>query len=461
MKHTHFIGIGGTGLSAIAKVLIERGENVSGSDQYPSENTADLEKLGAKLFLGHNAKNIIGADVIVRSSAIPADNVECRAAEVSGIPVLTRRDFFPSFFAENQVIGIAGTHGKTSTSSMTAWMLDSLDLNPGYILGSKSINLKTNASAGKSKLFVIEADEYDHMFWGLNCQIAVITNLEHDHPDCFPTPGSYEQAFKGFIDRIQQNGTLIYCIDDPLTKKIAKYAKKKKLNLVSYSLENKKADYYSTNIKANPNSGFSFLLNKSKEPLTEVSLSIPGKHSILNSTAALIIADLLYQNSEDAAKSLSEYQGAQRRFQIRGETSDIIIVDDYGHHPTEIQTTLAGARATYPDRNIVAVWEPHTYSRTIHLIKEFANCFNDANQVIITELYPARETKPEGFNPTTILSEFNHPSVQFQDSINGTIDFLNNNLNKNDLLIVFSAGKAVVITSKVYDHLKNREVQDV
>ena len=458
MTHTHFIGIGGTGLSAIAKVLLERGENVSGSDIKPSQQTTRLGDAGAKIFIGHHAKNIIGADVIVRSSAIPDDNVECIAASVSGIPVLNRKDFFPSFFSNNMVIGVAGTHGKTSTTSMTAWILTALGLDPGYIIGSESINLGTNASAGKSKLFVIEADEYDYMFWGLECQIAVITNIEHDHHDCFPTPGSYKQAFTGFIDRMKKDGTLIACTDDPLVREITRYARKKGINVISYSLEYKKSDYLAKEFHIEESSGYSYSLYKGKDHLVDISLSVPGKHNILNSIASLIIAKLLFQDLKEAAQKLSEYQGSQRRFQIKGTVDDVMIVDDYGHHPTEIKTTLEGARASYPDRRIIAVWEPHTYSRTIKLIREFALAFDAADQAIITEIYPAREAKPEGFDPYLLLKAFTHSNIQILDSLKGTSDYLNNNLQSGDLLIVFSAGLGLEITDAVMDALKNREV---
>jgi UDP-N-acetylmuramate--alanine ligase len=461
MAHTHFIGIGGTGLSAIARVLLERSEKVSGSDMNSSELTSQLKKAGAKIFIGHNAKNIHGADQVVYSSAIPEDNVEYISALVSDIPLLNRKEFFPAFFANNQVIGIAGTHGKTSTTSMTAWVLTSLGLDPGFIIGSTSENLGTNASAGESKLFVIEADEYDHMFWGLNCQLAVITNIEHDHPDCFPTPGSYYQAFSGFVDRIQKDGTLIICIDDPESRKIAKYAKKNDINVITFSMNNSKADYHAENIQAIHGSGFSYTLFKGKNYITEVSLSVPGVHNILNSIAVMIIVDHLYQDLNEASNFISEFSGSHRRFQILGKVNDIILVDDYGHHPTEIKTTLAGARAMYPDRRIIAVWEPHTYSRTFNLLREFSDSFDLAEQLIITKLYPARESKPEGFDPHIILKAFRHPAVQYQDSSSGTIHYLLNYLQTGDLLIVFSAGKAFEITAEVFAQLSASEVTNV
>jgi UDP-N-acetylmuramate--alanine ligase len=460
MTHTHFIGIGGTGLSAIAKVLLERGETVSGSDMRSSELTSQLSDAGAKIYIGHQAKNIIEADQVVYSSAVSDDNVEYKAAAKSGIPLLNRKEFFPGFFLSNQVIGIAGSHGKTSTTSMTAWMLTALGLNPGFIIGSTSIDLGTNASTGESRLFVIEADEYDHMFWGLECHIAVITNIEHDHPDCFPTPESYLQAFKGFVDRMRESGTLIICTDGAETMKVAKYARNKGLNVISYSLNSSKADFYADDISSVQGSGYSYSLNKGKNKLTDVSLSVPGKHNILNSIASLIIADQFFQDLNEASQKISEYQGSQRRFQIKAEINDILIVDDYGHHPTEIKTTLEGAKATYPNRRIVAVWEPHTYSRTLKLIREFAAAFDDADQAIITEIYPARETKPEGFDPYLLLKAFTHPNVQIQDSINGTIDYLGNCLLSGDLLIVFSAGLGLEITDAVLDNLQKREVEN-
>jgi len=458
MAHTHFIGIGGTGLSAIAKVLLDRGENVSGSDVKSSLQTSQLSDAGAKIYIGHKAKNIIGANIVVRSSAIPDDNVESKAAAVSGIPVLTRKDYFPKFFSNNQVIGIAGTHGKTSTTSMTAWMLTALGINPGFIIGSESINLGTNASSGKSNLFIIEADEYDHMFWGLECQIAVITSIEHDHHDCSPTPGSYYQAFIGFVDRMKREGILIACTDDPEVSEVAKYARKKGITVVSYSLEDTKSDYHAKEFQVTTSIGYSFSLFEGRDHLVDISLSVPGKHNILNSIATMIIAKLLFQDLHKAAQTLNDYLGSQRRFQVKGEVDGVLIVDDYGHHPTEIKTTLEGAKASYPDRRIIAVWEPHTYSRTLKLIRDFALAFEDADQAIITEIYPARETKPEGFDPYMLLKAFTHPNIQIQDSLKGTSDYLIHNLQNGDLLIIFSAGLGLEISDAVLSALIKREV---
>ncbi|TES89483.1 MAG: UDP-N-acetylmuramate--L-alanine ligase, partial [Anaerolineales bacterium] len=215
MMHTHFIGIGGTGLSAIARVLLERGEKVTGSDRQQSPITETLQAAGAQVFIGHNAENVQGADVVVRSSAVPDDNVEVVAAQEAGIPVLKRVNYLDQLLLNHFTIGIAGSHGKTTTTSMVAWLLHALGQQPGFIVGGEVRNLGTNAGAGKSRFFVVEADEYDFMFWGLNPGIAVVTNVEHDHPDCFPTPESFDGAFKGFVDRITPEGTLVVCMDDP------------------------------------------------------------------------------------------------------------------------------------------------------------------------------------------------------------------------------------------------------
>lgn len=457
MTHTHFIGIGGTGLSAIAKVLLERGEKVSGSDQQKSPTTENIRKAGAKVFIGHKARNIRGADVVVRSSAIQDGNVEVTAAQKAGIPVLKRKEFFKDFLDERYTIAVAGSHGKTTTTSMIAWILHALDMRPGFIVGGVVQNLSTNASAGQSDFFVIEADEYDYMFWGLTPEIAVVTNVEHDHPDCFPTPESFERAFQGFVDRIAPEGTLVTCMDDPGSNRLLAYALQQGRKVVSYSLGNKEADYRAENLEPEVGAGFHFEMKRNGEPEAVVSLQVPGSHNVSNALAALVVVDLLGLNVRQAAEALKEFVGSGRRFDEVGEVGGVVVVDDYGHHPTEIRSTLAAARARYPDRRIWAVWQPHTYSRTQQLLPEFGKAFMDADEVIVTKVYAAREIQPDDFSHMAILDAIPQEAHLIRE-LDETANYLLENVRAGDLVIVFSAGDAVKISAKVFTGLIEQEV---
>ena len=458
MTHTHFIGIGGAGLSAIARVLLERGEKVTGSDRQQSPITETLQAAGAQVFIGHNAENVQGADVVVRSSAVPDDNVEVVAAQEAGIPVLKRVNYFDQLLLNHFTIGIAGSHGKTTTTSMVAWLLHALGQHPGFIVGGEVRNLGTNASAGMSRFFVVEADEYDFMFWGLNPGVAVVTNVEHDHPDCFPTLESFEGAFKGFVDRITPEGTLVACMDDPGSAKLIDYAVRCGKQVKSYSQGNPVADYTARSQNPVAGAGYQFQAVRGGEPLVEVALQVPGEHNVLNALGALAVIDLLELDMEKAAVALGEFLGTGRRFEVLGEAADVIVVDDYGHHPTEIKATLAAARSRYPDRRLWAVWQPHTYSRTRLMLSEFGQSFGDADRVIVTSVYAARETQPEDFSHQQILDAFPHDKAKLVNELDDTANYLLESVEPGDVVIVFSAGDAVEVSAQLFAGLSQKEL---
>ena len=449
MTHVHFIGIGGSGLSAIARLLLESGYTVSGSDRTLSPFADEVRKAGAKVYVGHHPRNIGGADWVVRSSAIADDNPEVQAAHQTGIPVYKRADFLGQLMADKMGIAIAGTHGKTTTTAMTAWVLHELGREPSFIVGSVMNNLGVNARAGKGKLFVIEADEYDNMFLGLKPQIAVITGVEHDHPDFFPTPESMYSAFEKFVDLLPADGTLIACVEDAGAAALITHVRKQGRNVVSYSVQgemtiNSPNWVQASRLKPNYRGGFDFIASSNLSDKGEsiaVSLQVPGEHNVLNALAVLAIVDLLGLSYEKAVKALSEFTGTARRFQLRGEVNGISIIDDYAHHPTEIKATLAGARARYPERRIWAVWQPHTYSRTQTLFLEFARAFKDANEVIVTEVYAAREPQQD-FTSAEIVSAMPHLSARYIKTLPEVTKYLFENLQSGDVVLVLSAGDA-------------------
>lgn len=456
MTHIHLIGIGGTGLSAIARVLLEMGHTVSGSDRLESSFTRDLASAGVTIFIGHNPGNIAGADLVVRSSAIPDDNPEVVAARAAGIPVLKRADYLGTLMEGKTGIAVAGTHGKTTTTAMIAWMLSALDQDPSFIVGGVLANLGTNARYGKGTAFVVEADEYDYMFLGLRPTIEVVTNIEHDHPDCYPTLADLKAAFVEFVGHLPSNGTLIACTEDPGASALLSQAAKMGKSTLGYGVQPAAghgrqseitADLHSVNEKG----GFSFKASVLGEKVA-VDLQVPGRHNVLNALAALAVSRLLGLPLPAAARAIGQFTGTGRRFEIRGEVNGITVIDDYAHHPSEIKATLAAARSRYPHSPIWVVWQPHTYSRTRLLLDAFASSFHNADQVIVTEIYPAREPH-EDFSSQKVVDAMSHPA-HFIPSLKEVDAYLSAHLRPGDVLLVLSAGDADQVSTAVLDHLK-------
>jgi len=460
MKKIHIIGIGGTGMSAIARLLQQRGFTVSGSDRVMTPMAELLHISGIPVRIGHIADNVTGVDAVLRSSAIPDDNPEVQAARAAGIPVLKRADILGDLIAGQKCIAVAGTHGKTTTTAMIAWLLHSLGLDPSFITGSPLQNHLGNASTGKGPDFVIEADEYDHMFHGLEPRIAVITNMEHDHPDCYPTWEDYRQAFVTFIQKIKPGGLLLVSAED---QNAAALAAERPRNTYArtYGLA-PNGHYQAANLSTNVNGGLDFELRLNPPDgrsmsLGEFSLKVPGVHNVLNATAALAVVHELGHSMVAAGDALAEFTGTSRRFEILGEEKQITIVNDYAHHPTEIRATLAAARLRFPERRLWAVWQPHTYSRTMALQDEFASAFEQADEVVITDVYAARE-QSRPFPAVSFIERMNHPHAYFIPDLASVSTYLLENLQPGDVMIVLSAGNADGIVYQVLNGLKNSTV---
>lgn len=456
MKHIHLIGIGGTGISSIARVLLERGYIVSGSDRTLSPLALSLKEAGVQVFEGHTAANIQGADLVVRSSAIPDDNVEVAAALSAGIPVLKRSDFLGQMMEEDTPIAVAGSHGKTTTSDMLAWTLTALDLDPSYILGGVSTNLSSNAHAGRGDYFVIEADEYDHMFLGLNPSIILITNVDYDHPDCFPTPESYIEAFREFSRRLKPEGLLVACADQPRSKSLLQVLSKDQRG-VSYGLT-VSADYQALNLIANSRGGTNFdvYTREAASPLTSVQLRVPGEHNVLNALGVLAVVHQLGLSLEEAKDALAQYKGAQRRFEIIGESAGITVVSDYAHNPSKIKAALSAARQRFPERRLIAIWQPHTYSRTRTLEADFITSLQNSDLVIVTDIYASRE-KPEAYSSQQIVEKMTAVDARYIPGFDQVVSFLNTTLKSGDVVLVLSAGDADQICTRVLDQLNERK----
>jgi UDP-N-acetylmuramate--alanine ligase len=456
MTHYHFIGIGGTGLAPIARILLERGHQVSGSDMLLSPMAQEVQELGAEVHIGHNAENVQGADVVIRSSAIPEDNVEVQAALKAGIPVLKRVDFLKELTAGQKVIAVAGTHGKTTTTAMITWCLNTLNADPSYVVGGMVKNLHKNAHAGRGEYFVIEADEYDGMFLGLRPDILVVTNIEHDHPDCYPTPQEYYQAFRKLSALVVPQGKLIACSCHPGTQRLMCDVGNS-ITTLPYGKE--VDDIYSvSNVHHNPGCGVAFDLAIHKEGQDtihygDIQLDIPGDHNALNAAAALAVMNEACFPLEPAIQALGKFSGTGRRFDIQGVEKGITVIDDYAHHPTEIRSTLSAARCRYPDSSIWAVWQPHTYSRTRELMDEFVHAFGDCDHVIVTEIYRSRE-QVQDFSSRVLVDQMQHPDARQIAEIKDVSAYLCEHLQSGDVLLVLSAGDADQISRDVLSYLK-------
>lgn len=456
----HFVGIGGSGLSAIARLMKESGYAVTGSDQAMTPFAADLKAAGVKVYIGHQAQNIEGTDWVVRSSAVPDDNPEVVAARNAGIPVYRRADFLGKFMEDKAGIAVAGTHGKTTTTAMIAFELREMGRDPSFIAGGVLSNYGVNARAGRGKEMVIEADEYDRMFLGLKPRIEIVTNVEHDHPDCYPTLEDMMTAFESFVSLLPHDGMLIAGVEDAGASALLSQARRLGRQVMAYALADDvtiKAPRWmqARNPKPNKRGGFDFeaATNVGSIPSAAVSLQVPGEQNVRNALAALSVVCVLGLSLKDAAKALGKYKGTSRRFEIKGTLKGITVIDDYAHHPTEIKATLAAARTRYPGRRIWAVWQPHTYSRTQTLFNEFVGAFADADAVIVTEIYAAREPRQE-FSSRRLVEAMRRESAHFQPTLDDTSDYLLKNLRKNDVLLVLSAGDADQVSAKVLAGLR-------
>lgn len=460
MTNIHMIGIGGTGLSAIARVLLESGHTVTGSDRAASSFTRDLESAGVTIKIGHHPDNVRGADIVVRSSAIPDDNPEVITARAYGIPVSKRADFLGSLMDGKTGIAVAGTHGKTTTTSMLAWVLTALTQDPTFISGGVLANLGVNAHAGKGAAFVIEADEYDRMFLGLKPVIEIVTNVEHDHPDCYPTPADFHAAFIDFVRLLPANGTLIACAEDAGARRLLQTAAELGKGSLSYGLRPVtedgaiEMDSFTEILTNNAAGNLTFGARVMGEAVT-VSLQVPGYHNVRNALAVLTVVRLLGLDLGGAGRALADFRGTGRRFEVIGEAGGVTVIDDYAHHPTEIRATLSAARLRYPGRRVWAVWQPHTYSRTRALFDEFARSFGDADEVLVTEVYASREAQQD-FSSQQIVQAMLHPAAHFSAGLEETSRTLVSQLHPGDVLLVLSAGDADTISKTVLGALQER-----
>lgn len=443
MKRIHCIGIGGTGISAIASLLLERGWQVSGSDRNDSPYFRQLSAKGAITALGPQPQLALQAELVLRSSAVRDDHPEVLAAQKAGISVLKRADFLPELIGEDACLAVAGSHGKTTTTAMLVRVLEGLGQDPSFIIGAQIKDLHSNAHAGTQALFVIEADEYDYMFLGLHPRVAIVTNIEHDHPDCFPTEAIYREAFARFLAQVRPDGTALLCAEDPGIQKLLAENSFTGLQPLRYGFSND-CEYQACNpLYETEQSSFDLIYHRKDamaENLGRFSLAIPGRHNILNATASLAGAHQMGFALSASCDSLANFSGAERRFDTVAEENGFVLINDYGHHPTQIALTIQAARQRYPKSKIWAVWEPHTYSRTISMEARFTTALQEADESIILPIYAAREADC-GYTPASIVEALRPQMAHYFENFDEASDYLSFHLSGNDCIIVFSAGK--------------------
>lgn len=451
VNKVHFVGIGGIGMSGIAELLLNLGFNVSGSDLNDSEIIQKLKSKGAQVFNEHSINNINNSEVVVYSSAVPNDNIELMAAVEKNIPIIKRAEMLGELVALKQTsIAISGTHGKTSTSSMIGSLLSAGKLDPTLIVGGLVQNLDTNSKLGSGDLIVVEADEYDKSFLQIKPTIAIITNIEKEHMDCYNDLDDLLSSFAQFANSVPFYGALIACIDSPEVQNILPLVKRP---IITYGLS-AQAEISAKNINFNQEQT-NFSLYRNNKKLSEISLNVPGKHNVLNSLAAIAIGFEMGLSIEHIIKGLKSYGGVRRRFEIKGIANNIMVVDDYAHHPTEVTATLQAAREGW-DRRIIAVFQPHLFSRTKDFHKEFAAAFMESDILIITDIYPAREVPIKGVDGKLVynsVKSIGHKNVHYVPKLEDLKQHLNNLVKTNDMVITIGAGTIWRYGQEYIDHL--------
>ncbi len=457
MKHFHLVGIGGAGLSAIARVLLESGQLVSGSDEQETEFTARLRASGVRIFIGHAAQNIVGAELVLVSSAVASANPEVVAAVQAGLPVVKRQDFVGGMMAERVGLAIAGTHGKTTTAALTAYLLSRAGQQPSFIVGGLISDLDTNARHGTGLPFVVEADEYDRMFLGLRPTVAVVTNVEHDHPDCYPTFAEMQAAFDEFAALVPAQGVLIVCNDDAGARALAQSARKRGTRVVTYGLQTG-ADWRAELLQPNSAGGCDFLVSHAGRELGLARTRLAGDHNVCNALAALAAVDYCGVPFATALPALRAFRGVGRRFEVKGEVHGITVVDDYAHHPTEIRATLASARQRFPGRPLWAMFQPHTYSRTRALMANFASSFGDADHVVVSDIYSAREASDAALSSADLIGAMQHADAQYVGGLEAAAHSLAQRMRPGDVLLTLGAGTSHKVGELVLAELRHAMV---
>ncbi|MCB4791390.1 MAG: UDP-N-acetylmuramate--L-alanine ligase [Elusimicrobia bacterium] len=433
IQHIHFVGIGGAGMSGIAEVLLNLGYEVSGSDLKRTEVTDYLKNKGAKIFIGHNKRNIKDADVVVTSTAVKRDNPEVVVSLKKKIPVIPRIEMLAELARLKYTISIAGTHGKTTTTSLTALVVEAGGFDPTVVIGGRLKNKKSGAKLGKGEFLVAEADESDGSFLKLSPAIAVVTNIDNDHLDYYGTFENIKAAFVQHINSIPFYGCAILCGDDPNIVSVLPDIKRR---YNTYGLRSG-ADFRAVNVKQ-IDFGFCFdVLFKGKK-LGKITLAFPGEHNILNTLAAVAVGKELDIPFNKIASGIRSFSGVGRRLEIKGSKKGITVIDDYGHHPTEIKASLAAIKKNWPDKKLTVLFQPHRYSRTAQLYNEFGSAFKMADEVKLLQIYPAGENPIQGVTSRLIYNSVQKNGTKIEDY--SSLEVLLRQVKSGDILLTLGAG---------------------
>ena len=436
----HFVGIGGSGMSGIARIMASRGAEVSGSDLQDSSTLNGLRSLGATIHIGHSRANIKNADLVIKSSAIPASNPELEEAQSRGIPILERAAALAQLMIGTRSVAVAGTHGKTTTTSMLTVALQHSGLDPSFAIGATVSNSGTNAHQGSGNTFIVEADESDGSFTAYKPLGAIITNIELDHVDNFATLAQIDQIFDDFVGTIRPDGFLVLCIDDPGALRLMERMKKKgsSISIATYGIDSD-ADLRLDRILLQPKSAEARISYKGRV-LGQMELAITGRHNLLNASAALLAGLELGANANDLIKGLALFSGARRRFEIKGISKGITVIDDYGHHPTEIKATLESARIYAQSGRVLTVFQPHRYSRTQVFASEFAKALSASDYTYLLEIYPASEKEIPGVSSLLISKEMASSNHSYQPSMPEVVEAVAKMAKSGDLILTLGAG---------------------
>jgi len=440
IKKLHFIGIGGIGMSGIAEILLDQGFKVSGSDRSISEVTERLQNLGAVIFEGHKAENISqDVDTVVYSSAVQLDNTEILEAQKRNIPIVRRAEMLAEVMRLKYGIGIAGTHGKTTTTSMISLVLMEGGLDPTVIVGGKLSGLGgTNARLGRGEFIVVEADEFDRSFLSITPTIAVLTTLETDHLDCYRDLEDIKNAFIQFASKVPFYGFIVLCLDEPALLDIMPQLSKKKI--ITYGL-NPQADVQAVEIR-HKDSSSTFTLVRSNQELGTITLQVPGVHNVQNSLGAISVGLELNVPFKKIKAGIEKFSGVYRRWEKKGEVNDIALYDDYAHHPTECKATLSGVKSGWR-RRVICVFQPHLYSRTRDFYEDFGKSFLLSDVLVVTDVYPAREEPIQGVNGELIVNaakQFGHKDVYYVPEKKNIPAFLISIVKAGDIVVTMGAG---------------------
>lgn len=451
-QHLHFTGIGGIGMSGIAEVLLNLGYQISGSDLKLSATTARLEKLGAKIYEGHDAVNVAGAKALVVSSAVDPANPEVVEARRRGIPIIPRGEMLSELMRLKYGVAIAGSHGKTTTTSLTATVLSAGNLDPTVVVGGKvALMGGSNARIGRSDLLVVESDESDGSFLKLSPILAVVTNIDREHLDHYSGIEEIRAAFRDFTNKVPFYGAAILCLDDENVQQVLPSINRR---TVTYGRSSQADLRVSESESGHFESRFRVQLRG--RDLGEFHLHIAGPHNVLNATAAIAIGLELDVNLETIREALASFTGVDRRFQTRGEARGVTVIDDYGHHPTEIRATLTAARLCRFGR-IHAIFQPHRYTRTVALLDEFARSFHQADAVYVLDIYAASEKPIEGISGELVsarMRDFGHRCAQYAPSMDAAVDAVFENVREGDAVLTLGAGNVWQAGDRLLEKLR-------